>query len=181
MFKTKKSQSQVITTVLLVLLSIAAIVIISAFIFPMVKENLGSGECFKAKDQLFIDTGSELTYFFKSGAADIPNSVYVSIERGNNRDINISGIIITIGNNANSDSYIIYQGDSYEESVIQMYGIPIGAYSIPNFGEKRTYQINTDYSDVKYIEIAPILSNGKKCEKIDRQEIETSMVNPNDR
>ena len=55
--KTKKGLSPVITTILLILLSVTAVIIIAGVIIPFVKDSLcGEKECFEASDQLTIDT-----------------------------------------------------------------------------------------------------------------------------
>ena len=160
----KRSQSQVIVTVLLILIALAAVAIVSAFVIQLVRDNLSGTECFKTLGQVEIDIENGLTYFYVDN-----NSVYVSIER-KQKDFNLTGILLSLGNEQKTKAYTIKQGDGTSDEVT-MYGY--GDIEIPGKGEKRTYQVETspDFSTTppNMVSIAPIIEKGRQCELADER------------
>ncbi len=50
LLKSRRSQAELITTVLLILVSIAAVVLVSGFVINMVRDYLKPTDCFKTTD-----------------------------------------------------------------------------------------------------------------------------------
>ena len=58
----KRGLSQIITTVFLILISLAAISILAGIVIPWVRNSL-SNECFKMIDKVEIDEGAYACYY----------------------------------------------------------------------------------------------------------------------
>jgi len=161
--KNKRAQAQVITVVLLILISIVAVTVVSTVIIRMVRRNLQGTECFKALGELEIITGN--SYFDSSN-----NMAVISIERGQDEEINITGISISIGTGTRSKSYRIEHGAA-KTSEIGMFDTT-GDLEIPGPNEIRTYNISVvPGTDVTQVIIAPVM-NGRLCDKADEKDIE---------
>jgi hypothetical protein len=160
MFKTKKSQTEVIVTVLLVLIGIIAVGLVSAWIVNMVKNNLQGTECFNTADQIKVDLG-DYTYF-----SDAQNATYVSVSRGSN-DFNLTGFIITVSGSGDSQSYTIKDGAAVS-TTIKMYSASDTKLKVPGISGIKTYNLTYDPSEVKTVKIVPIILVGTKekfCEQ----------------
>ncbi|MEM4330539.1 MAG: hypothetical protein QW273_00860 [Candidatus Pacearchaeota archaeon] len=77
--KTKKGVSEIVSTVLIVMIAVAAIGIIGAIVIPMVKNSLSTGQaCFRALSDISINqektcinkTSGNLTIVIKKGAEE---------------------------------------------------------------------------------------------------------------
>ena len=59
----RAGQSEIITTVLLILLSIVGITIIMSFAIPFVKDQLASGDCLDVVDEIKISSNKAYTCY----------------------------------------------------------------------------------------------------------------------
>jgi archaellin len=155
--KTKKSQAELITTVLLILISIAAVVLVSTFIINMVRSNLVGTDCFKTAGQIKINLEEGYTYYKTADQA-----VYISISRGE-EDINLTGLLISIGDGQSSSSYKILKDLATSE--------PVGAtlwdgtdLVLPGKSETRTYKIIST-SVVSKVKVVPIIYPERTCKE----------------
>jgi len=175
--KSRKSQSEVITTVLLILIGIAAVGILSAFIINMVRTNLKGTECFSGMGQLEINLDSGWTYYYTSG---VNKYVYINIERGT-KDFNLTGIDIVYGTGVETKKVVIEEGKT-TSGVVYVTGVNAGGGIIsqsnivlPLPGESKTYRINNSLSgDITQVGIAPII-NHVQCSVADEEEITTKI------
>ena len=148
----RKALSPVITTVLLILVSVTAIVIISGVIIPFVRDSLsGSKECFEVIDQITINSEYGYACYYDRDAGY--KTVNITISR---KDIEISGLKIKIG--AETDSVT--------------FDIPSGNYVLVNKNSDKTYSLETDFLEVRYAEIYAVTKNNKLCDKSDSLELE---------
>lgn len=147
--KSKKGLSQVIATILLILLSVAAVAILAAAIIPFVRESLSGGkECFEAVGLLEIDTEKGYTCY-DSGEKEVK----VMIKKAA-KDVELRGIKIAI-----------FDGTTGKTHDIET--------DLPGKGEERTYTIDANELDrIESVEIAPIMESGKTCDATDKAEIE---------
>ncbi len=149
----KKGLSEVIATILLILISVTSVVLIYSFVVPMIRGGLTEGEqCFKARDHLRI-VDSDFT---------CSTSTYTTImvKRGL-EDIEISGFVLSLLSGASSISYEIKPGimagvQMYDETNTLTQNL-----IIPLAGEARTYYFQQ--ADVTNAEIGVLLENGKIC------------------
>lgn len=172
--KSKRSQAEIIITVLLILIGIAAVGFVGVFLTNMIRNNLQQTDCFKTTGQLNINLG----YTFFNATSKV---VYVSIERGS-ADFNLSGLIITVGTAQSARAATLSSGlatDITKDNGFVMLtsagAMDTGkAISMPGFGETTSYAINsTKFSSVNLVSITPMLKD-KACEnKADEKEIRT--------
>jgi len=150
-------QAQIIVTVLLILIVIAAVALVGNFVFKLIKENLQGTDCIKTTGQVLINND------FTDFSEGILN---LSITRGS-EEFNLTGISVTIGSGATSTPYTITPGVAIADE-IAMYGddlsSPGEAITLPKAQETLTYQIKiAGITEVKTLDIVPILVNDKKC------------------
>lgn len=157
LLKSKHSQSQVIATVILILLCITAVAIIAGFVIPMVKEKIKESDCFDTVGLLEIDTEDGYCCYDDS-------AVRVSVMR-KNKDAEIDGFLIAIHGDGDSKSFEIKNG---EISGVKMLD-GTKDIEIPGKSEKKTYDIEFTGTPEKAI-IAPIL-NGVTCDVTDEAEV----------
>jgi flagellin-like protein len=139
----KKGISAVVATVLIILITVAAVTIIWAAVIPMIKDQTTGGTvCLDAVSQVSIETDGGFTCWDSS-----TNTVNVQVSRGAG-DFNLDSIqfIVSTGGNTNSTEVPVTI-ESNSEDVFPVYH---GAADAPT-----------------KVEIAPIVSVGqttKKCE-----------------
>ncbi len=153
--KIKKSQAELITTVLLILISIAAVVLVSAFIINMVRTNLVSTDCFKTAGQIKINLDEGYTYYKTTS----PTAAYISISRGE-EDINLTGLLISIGDGQSSNSYTLMKGEA-STSITSHDGT---AAALPGKSETRTYKILSS-SVISKVKVVPIIYPERTCKE----------------
>lgn len=160
----KKGISPVIATILLILLSVTAVIIISGLIIPFVKNTTKeSKECFDVMDQLTINTESGYTCYYNNGTNNIAN---LTIKRGT-KETTLSGFIIAVSGGGNSKTFEIISGTVNNVKMIN----GSDNIEIPKKGEERTYSITTDLLKIEYAEVAPIMEDGKMCNPTDKADI----------
>jgi flagellin-like protein len=156
----KRSQSQVVTAVLLILIVITLAFIVMNFVVPFVKNQLSGSDCFEVAGKL--DLGNNPSYTcFNEGLTPSEDYVYVQIHIDDISE-SIEGFKIELGG-ASSKSFTIK--DNSADSVVTMFtsGDPI---ELPGDNEERTYKIMKE-GHPDYIKVYPILKGGKTCESSD--------------
>ena len=123
-----KGQSQIVSTVLLILIAIAAAGVIIAFVIPFVKDKLSGGNCLEVISDVELE--SRYTCYDASN-----NEMLVQIHIGEIRDL-IGGFMVELGGPSSQNVKILeddnsrvvmYNGDSFE---------------LPSDSESRTYNIS---------------------------------------
>ncbi len=153
--KTKRSQAELITTVLLILIAIAAVVLISTFVINMVRQNLKGTECFDTTGQFTINLEG-YTYYNSSD-----NKTSISIERGE-KEFNLTGISISLGTEASMKTFTIKPSGGSSE--VSMYNG--GNIILPASSETVTYVINLTGTSIKSVtraKIAPVMLQNRIC------------------
>jgi len=173
--RSKASQSEVITTVLLVLIGIVAVGLLSAFVIGFVRNNLKSSDCLGLQGEVTINTEEAVTFFNLTS-----NVSFVVIERSQ-KDFNLSGINVILENDKSSKMYKIRVGNGTNicevtTSMNCTYGTNINLPGTSN--PKVTYMINSapDFkiSSVKKISIVPVLKGEVACnEAMDEKQMPT--------
>ena len=146
-----KGQSQIVSTVLLILIAIAAAGLIIGFVIPFVKNKLSGGDCLEVISKVEIKQG--YTCYSDS------NLMSIQISIGAVRDL-IKGFVVELGG-ASSKSVNILE-DDHEE--VRMYGGE--GFEIPNSTESRTYNISVTV-EPEYIKVYPVLKEGNTCSEAD--------------
>jgi len=146
-----KAQSQIITTVLLILLGIVAAGLIMSFAIPFIKEKLQGGDCLDVISHIEIRSA----YTCYNTTAGV-NYTHVQIHIGEIENL-IDGFAIELGGPSSKTFKIT--NDTHES--IQMYGM--GAFELPGDNEERTYVISESRDPPESISVYPILKGGKVC------------------
>lgn len=167
----KNAQSEVVTTVLLVLIGITAVVLVGGFVINIVRDRLQTTDCFKTQGQLVLNLG---TYTYFNSTSKI---LYITIERGNN-DFNLTGIVVSTGTEEISKAITISQGSAGNLATtgVAMYnnGLLTTALTVPSPNEKTTYALNlskVSLTSVNEASISPVLKTGGVCEQSDKRTI----------
>ncbi len=162
----EKGISPVVTTVLLILVSISAVIVIAGIIVPYVRSLLGeSKECFATLEQLSINTESGYTCYYKDGGDKIAT---ITIERGT-KDIDITGFLIRISGGGIGKRFEVKEGQN-PDSVVMRHDSS-SQLEIPGLGEEITYNFTTTLDEIEYVEVAPIMGSGNTCEPTDKADI----------
>lgn len=175
MIKSKKGVSQIISTILLILISIVAFASIVAFVVPFVQEQLeGSRECFNVPEQISIIDSSEYTCFNNDKI-----KVGVSVKRSS-EEVEIGGFQFAVRgkNTAGEENSVVVEvkGGTPAANVNMLNGDP--DLILPKKGEEKTYVITlapgraeSAVSSPEKVVIAPISAKGKLCNIADEVEI----------
>lgn len=160
----KRTQSELITTVLLILISITAVVLVGSYVINMVKSNLKSTDCFATAGQFSIN--SENSYF-----NSITNITYISIAR-NSEQFNLTGFLVSLGDADSMVSLTIKAGE--RNSRVSMKNGSAVIY-IPELSETRSYAINSTGTNVNKVKLTPIIYPDKVCkEGVEEADIKVS-------
>jgi len=128
-----KAQSQVISTILLILLSISAAALIMAFAIPFVKNQLSSSDCFDVADKLEITNGQYTCY----DDTATPKQMLLQVHLKDTD--NIQGFVIELGE-ASTETYEIKDNNAPPE--VTMYN-PANPIELPGQNQERTYRIES--------------------------------------
>lgn len=152
----KRSQSELISSVLLILLVVIGIMIIFAFVIPFVKNKLNSGDCLDVAGKIEISSG----YTCYNGTG-----MQVQVHVLEIRDL-IEGVSIELGGAA-TDNYEIKNGTTFAN--VRMCNQAGGGLPLeipPNDNTERTYVIAAA-NEPNVIRVYPILKGGKICDASD--------------
>jgi len=149
------AQSEVISSVLLILLVIAAMVLIFSFVIPFVKEKLSSGNCLDVAGKIEISPGYTCYN-------NVSNEMQVQIQILDIRDL-VDGFSIELGG-ASTNNYKILNDTT--TNGVRMCNLAAGNLELPpQDNAQRTYVIAT--SKPNLVRVYPILKGGKACEASD--------------
>ena len=156
MDKNKKGISAVVATVLIILITIAAITIIWAAILPMINNNLESGAiCLDAVSQVQL-LNSDYTCVASDG-----DSVSIQVKRLS-KSFDLEDIQVLISSGGDTNSFMI----SNDTTTLVPTGTDI---PLPNANEERVYIIDTSsiVGSITEVKIAPVVSSGSGGEICD--------------
>lgn len=154
----KKAQSEVITTVLLILVAIIAIMIISGFIINFINNQLKSSDCLEVQNKIAVK--SSLQYTCHNITSSGNNYTFVQVEVGDIQNI-------TKGFQINLD----VAGSTISANVPNTTGIISllkggNAVMPQGIGGVETYKIVNNKGIPDTIRIIPILSDGRACTQV---------------
>jgi len=153
--KEKRSQSQIIGAILLILITVVAAGLIMAFVVPFIKEKLPE------KNQNCLDVISKVRISSGYTCYNLTNNVQlVQVHIDDIRD-SIKGFTIELGG-PSSRAVRVVEDDAHLG--VRMYGG--GGFELPNNTEERTYIIDLTNKPT-YIAVYPVLKNNKLCEASD--------------
>lgn len=147
----KRGQSQIITTVILILIGITAASLIMSFVIPFIQDKLQSGDCLDVIGHVEISSG--YTCYNSSVTS---NYTHVQIHIGEIEDL-IDGFAIELGGPSSKTFKIT--NDTHTS--INMYGGE--SFELPGNNEERTYIIAESRTKPESINVYPILKGGNAC------------------
>jgi flagellin-like protein len=160
MMAKKKAVSALVATVLLILITVAAVGIIWGAIMPMMNRAMEMGQaCLNAR--LSINTESGYTCHNITG-----NRVFVMVARGS-EEFNLAGMYLTISGGGRSKAYLI--NETSTNPMLAMIDNAYGtALDLPEVNEERTYVINTtDFTILEEVKVAAIARVGNTIKACD--------------
>lgn len=153
----KRGLSEVVTTVLIIALAVAAIILISGFLIPFVRENLDKGkECYDSLGKLSVVAelgGVETCYDSAS------RNLSLIIKREASDESQLKGIAVSLSFEGEASRIDILNGE--KNSKIMMYNKNT-TLIVPQAGTEKTYIIS---AEAEGVQIAPILDNDRLCKE----------------
>lgn len=157
MIFSKRAQSQVISTVLLILLVIASITIVMGLVIPFIKNQLSSTNCFDVINEVSIENNIQYTCYDVESKA-----MSIQVHIGDND--NLGGFAIELGG-ASSKSYEI-RDKLVSEDIKMFKGNYNESLELPGKNEERTYLVKVSEKPDS-VKIYPILEDDKICDSSD--------------
>lgn len=141
----KRGISPVIATILLILITVAAVSILAAFIYPMIKENTETATvCFDAQQQVQIETANGRTCFNQT-------SYNVSVQIKKNPGTQSSEV---------TDVQIILT-DTEGNTIAKLISKDaLNSKTLPSDNEAKTFIVNSSNKNITKVAIAPIVKTG---------------------
>jgi len=156
--RNKKSQSQVVTTVLLILIGIVAVGMIIGYVIPFVKDKLSEGDCLDVLGKVTISTG--YTCYDDVSSPAVENRTTIQVHLGEIADL-IDGFAIELGGPSSKTTKII---EDNHPADFKMYDSD--TFELPGNNEERTYVFSVSEKP-NTIRVYPILVGGKTCDVSD--------------
>jgi len=165
----KKGISNVVATVLLILLSVIAVVGVGTIVIPLVRDGLtGSTECVDYRDYFTFE--EEFGYNCYNSSAG--GTLYAISVRGaavsDEIEGEIKGFKLVFLSSTDSEGVDVENGGSL--GIIRMVNSSL-PLSVPGSGEVKTY-VFQGMGGLEKAEIAPRLKSGKLCEVSDRVRVQ---------
>jgi flagellin-like protein len=151
----KLSQSEVVSTVLLIMITVVAVTVIIAFVIPFVKKQLSGSDCLEVANKLEVVNNIDYTCYDN----DV-REMHVQIHVGDVGSDKINGFLISVGSASSSAFRII---NNTGTTGIKMYN-GNDVLEVPGKDEERTYNISGITTKPSKIKITPVLVDGRTCE-----------------
>jgi hypothetical protein len=155
----KSGLSTVVSVLLIILLTMAAIAIVWTFVRNMVNENKDQVEsCFKVESSEMVTLNGLYTCY---DTTTIPDNIQFSINIG---DVEIDSLVVSIMYAGSSES-VILTNEPIAITTLKPYG---GAFNQPvslpgkNSGKTYALRVEDELTGIDWIKIAPII-NDNQC------------------
>lgn len=152
----KRSQSQIVGAVILILLVVASAMVIMAFVLPFIRNQLSGTECLDVSGKILIKNNPSYTCYDLSTTN---MSVQILVKDVQNIT---KGFQINVEFGGSSKSVSVISGTT--DDVYMRNG---GAVEVPGRNEERTYIITGITSLPDSVSVYPILNDGKTCDASD--------------
>ena len=145
LFSEKKGVSDVIATVLLILLTLTAIGVLATILIPFVQRSLeDSGSC--------LDSLESIEIVHEDSCYSTYNSETIIVIKAKN--VEIEGLYLIV-ENPDSKSFELINGKNYPSEITNT-----GQITLPQKGGgEKTYTINRVYKKI----VVGVMKNGKRC------------------
>lgn len=169
----KKGVSTVVATILVIMLSVIAVVVVAGFIVPFVREQLAeSTECVDYEGYFYFEEEFGLNcYTTQEREGEFESRTYAfSIGAkgdGNDLEKGVKGFRISLVKLGDAKSIYIEEGAEATDEIRMSIGD--GILELPGVGEVRSYNYTTvDEGYFNSLEIYPVLDNDRTCDRSDR-------------
>jgi flagellin-like protein len=153
----KKAQSDVVATLIIVLLTIVAGAVLLAYLMPVVKNWISGGDCFQFNDKLNVVNDPAFTcYNTTTHLLHLKVSVGDIDEKTKNR---LFGMVLIVQGPLNSNTYTISPSNS-DPHVSMSNGDPV---QVPPKNSERVYNITGLTFSPNSTVIYPIIDKSRKC------------------
>ena len=155
--KSKKALSAVVATVLIILITVAAVTIIWAAIIPMIKNKISGGSlCLDAVSQVSLVKDGGYTCYTKNSTNSTGFVLNLSLQITHGaKDFDLSDIQVLVSSEGNTKTFML--------SNLNL--------SMPGINEEKVYQININktrtVTSLDKVQIAPIVKVGNTQETCD--------------
>lgn len=152
----KKAVSALVATVLLILITVAAVGIIWGAIMPMINQATQYGQaCMNARLQIETQQG----YTCYNATGPFPNRVVVQVERGS-EDFVPLGMQLVVAGGGQSKVFTVKSSIPGVGPVSQLPANATIVLEIPGINEGRTYIIDSAMTTTSEVSVAPIVKVG---------------------
>ena len=166
LIKNKRGLSEIVSTVLIILITIGAAVVIYSIVVPLVRDNLQRGsECLDYNDYFtFVQeqTIGDKGYNFDCQGGD--SYGFVVKAKANVEEGKVSGFLVSFSKKGGLTNTVQVK-DGQPIGKLRMLDPSIEKISIPKSGDSFTYVYESNES-IDYAEIYPILGSGRVCETV---------------
>jgi len=164
--KDKNGMSEIVSSVLIILLTLAMAAVIYSIVVPLVKENMQRGsECLDYQDYFTFlqeqDVGGK-SYQLNCQSGNLYG--FVVQARGNMDSGKVSGFLVSFSEK-NGLTKTVQVKDGEAIGKIRMLDGSVAKISIPKSGDSYTYVYDSNES-LESVEIYPIISSGRVCETV---------------
>jgi len=177
--KNKEGVSNVVTTILLILITIVAATLLGSFIIPFVRNTLAqSSQCIGYESYYKFQTTMDLrgeNYNFNCWQGEMYGfSIYANGGKTGNKELNKFAVVFYSADY--SKRVDIEDNIDSTENITMLSAAE--KLKVPELGGIQTYVFKSD-KEFSKIEVFPILDNGKLCEKTDEINIVSCAGNVN--
>lgn len=169
----KRGVSPIIATVMLIMLTIAAVGIIAGFLIPFVKKSLSdSTVCFSYRN--YFEFEDKFGYnCYSSDGVNYLHAVSVKSGSDTSKEANIKGFELVFSEMGSSTKKSAVNGASASSEIggLRMLDETKDEIAVPQAGEMRTYVFNGGSNVYKGVEVYPVLQTGKVCEASDKVDL----------
>jgi len=166
----KKGISEVIATVLIIMLTVGAASILFVFVIPWVTTMLDDSKiCNDLQDSISIVGGAYTCYM----SSPVSTRVMIRINEG--KDIEVAGFAVSLASSGSAKRYEIKNGEeSSSGSVIVSMLDGDEMLTVPEVGGAETYV----FSGVKAesVDVSPLTVNGKTCNPTTQKLVDCSLA-----
>jgi len=143
----KRGISQVVVTILLILIGIVAVSIVSVVIIGFTRDSLDN-DCLSMLGKVEIDTGAYACY----DSSDVKLSIKL-------KEVEVKGFIVNIYGDGKSQRF---EFDASGGTGVAM--LDGGSFELPGKGEERTYVLSTTLTTPGSAELGFLTEGGDTCE-----------------
>lgn len=155
-YKNRKGLSTIVITVILIVLSMAAVVLVWGFVSGMIKKQISSSQsCFGNYDKVKLN--AQYTCYERISSTNY--SLRFSLSVG---DIQVDKVIVSVSSSSTIKSYEI-TNIAQNISGLSMYPSGVSEISLPNINEGLSYEATGFSSGIDGIQIAPVIG-GNSCD-----------------